>query len=69
MEKLANGTLIAETDVEFIKRIRAIKDPVELLSEIVENETFLGYDSYYRDLRGALLDQAYKIVEANRKRG
>jgi len=51
-------------DEQWIRSLDRIDDPVEALKCIVENEHFLGYDSYYADLREAMLRMARRIVEA-----
>jgi hypothetical protein len=50
------------TDEEWIKEIKEIRDPVKMLQTIVDNEQYFGYDSYYADLREAMLKQAEKIL-------
>ena len=42
----------------------AISDPVEALRELVEHETFLGYDPYYGDLRAALMEMAERCAKS-----
>jgi hypothetical protein len=51
-----------ETDAQFIKRIKTITDPLEMLAAIVAHEDLLGFDKYYARLRAVLLTQAEKIV-------
>ena len=43
------------TDIEWIATVDAITDPAEACHTLVENEQFLGFDPYYRDLREALI--------------
>lgn len=43
------------TDAAWIKKISKIKDPKAACRILAENENFLGYDPYYRDLRVALI--------------
>lgn len=50
------------TDADWIKKVRKIKDPMLMLKTIVENERYFGYDSYYSDLRSAMLETAAEIV-------
>lgn len=50
-------------DEKFIESILAIKDPVEMLRKIVDNQDYLGYDPYYSDFRAALLGTAEKILK------
>ncbi len=52
-----------QTDAEWIEEIKKIADPVEMLSVIIDNEMYFGYDPYYKDLRHAMLDQANKILQ------
>lgn len=54
------------SDEKWKQYITQITDPVEMLRVIVENQDFLGYDSYYSDLRKVLLQQAEKIVAARK---
>ncbi len=49
-------------DKEWIEKVKQIEDPREMLKLIVENETFLGFDPYYKDLRNAMISQAEKII-------
>lgn len=42
--------------------------PVKALRLILDNETFLGYDSYYGDLRSAMLNQAAKVAAEHEPR-
>lgn len=44
-----------EDDAAVMRRWAAITDPKEALQALVANETYLGYDPYYSDLRAALL--------------
>lgn len=44
------------SDVEFIQQLNNVTDPAEACRVLVENENFLGYDPYYRDLREALIE-------------
>ena len=41
-----------------------VTDPREALHIICEQQDFLGYDSYYKDLRNALLDMAERCSAA-----
>ena len=43
--------------------VKGIVDPYEMLWTIIDNEGFLGYDPYYKDLRAAMIDQAIKICQ------
>jgi hypothetical protein len=54
-------------DAKFIKQLDNIHDPVEALKAIVENEGFMGYDPYYRDLRAALLAMAERVLKEKTK--
>lgn len=49
-------------DHDFKMSVRKIQDPMEMLSCILGNEHFLGYDLYYADIRKCILDQAYKVL-------
>lgn len=51
-------------DKQWIEKVRAIKDPVEMLRVICENEDFFGYDPYYKELRAAMTETAEAIVKA-----
>jgi len=51
------------TDAEWIESVNQIKDPVKMLECIVENERFFGFDPYYSDLRGAMINSATRIVD------
>ena len=44
------------SDVKFIQQLNNVTDPAEACRVLVENENFLGYDPYYRDLREALIE-------------
>jgi hypothetical protein len=53
----------AETPDEAFKRtVSAITDPAEFLRVLVENESFLGYDPYYADLRDVLMVKAEQLA-------
>jgi len=43
-------------DNEWIAHLASITDPKVACKILVENEQYLGYDPYYKDLRKALLD-------------
>lgn len=49
------------TDHQWIKSLDKITDPREALRTIAENERFLGYDPYYRDIRIALISLAERV--------
>ena len=49
-------------DQEWIKSLDHIQTPEEALRVIVENERFLGYDPYYKDLRKAMIEMAERIL-------
>ncbi len=51
------------TNAEVVERWSKITDPCEALREIVSNQNYLGYDSYYEDLRSALLDMAERCCD------
>ena len=44
------------SDAAVMARWARITDPKEALRVLLKNESFLGYDPYYADLRDALLD-------------
>jgi len=50
------------TDEEWKAEIAKIEDPIEMLEAIIENQDFLGYDPYFKDLRQAMLDQVEIII-------
>ena len=52
-------------DAEWIAQIKEISDPIKMLEIIVDNQNYLGFDPYYKDLRAAMLDQAEKIILNN----
>ncbi len=43
------------TDAQFIEKLKEIKDPIEAIRALLDNENLLGFDPYYADLRAALL--------------
>ena len=43
------------SDAEWVDSLERITDPQEALRTLVENESYLGYDPYYKDLRAALM--------------
>lgn len=45
-----------EGDAALFAKWKRIRDPKRALEELCANETFLGYDPYYKDFREALLD-------------
>lgn len=53
------------SDAAFLKSLKKVTDPVAALRMILENESFLGYDSYYADLRQALLGMARRVADAS----
>jgi hypothetical protein len=55
---VADGSGGNMTDVEQIAVWDQIEDPKEALKTIVEHEELFGYDSYYAELRKALLRMA-----------
>jgi hypothetical protein len=59
--KASKHTQELSGDAKLLAYWAVIKEPREMLRAIVENESFLGYDPYYKDLREALLKQAEKI--------
>ena len=50
-------------DEMWMDDVKKITDPFEMLITIVNNQEFLGYDPYYKDLRAVMLDQAEKICK------
>lgn len=54
----------AVSDADFLKSLQKVTDPVAALRMILENESFLGFDSYYADLRQGLLDMARRVADA-----
>lgn len=48
----------------YIKKVKATSTPEAILQLLIEadNDSILGFDPYYRDLRTALFDQAKKIL-------
>ena len=44
------------TDKKWISIVNKIKDPIKACRILYENEQFLGYDPYYKDLRRALIE-------------
>ena len=51
------------TVTEWIKSLNKVHDPREALKLLVENDDFLGFDPYYRDIRGALFAMAERVLE------
>lgn len=50
------------TDIERMQReLVAISEPRKMLAYLVKNETLLGYDQYYGDLRAAMLKRAEEL--------
>ena len=50
------------TDQEWIDDLGKKTTCREMLREIVENESFFGYDPYYAKLRKAMLDNADRVL-------
>lgn len=50
-----------------LTKIKKIKDPIKMLKCILENESYFGFDPYYRDIRSAMLDTAAAIVRASKE--
>ena len=51
------------SDVEYIQRVRAISDPMEILREIIKacDSGMLGHDPYYAHLKKALIERAREL--------
>ncbi len=47
---------------QFLAYTKTVSDPREALKCIVDNEDYLGYDPYYRDLRSAMVDMAKRVA-------
>ncbi len=45
----------AMTDKQWIAQIDKVSDPVEVLKLVQDNEDYLGFDPYFRDIRDAIL--------------
>ncbi|MFI5404958.1 MAG: hypothetical protein ACHQ1D_00445 [Nitrososphaerales archaeon] len=52
-------------DKDWVDSINKIDNPIDMLKAIVDNEHFLGYDSYYKDLRWALIENSIRILKEN----
>jgi hypothetical protein len=51
------------TDDEFKIKVLKINNANDMLKWLLDNEQFLGYDSYFADLRKIMLDKAKQLVE------
>lgn len=51
------------TDEQFIRKCNGTFNPYDALEIVVENETFLGYDPYYGDIRKAIINMCASIVK------
>jgi hypothetical protein len=54
-------------DSDWVKEVKGITDPIDMLAIIVENQDYLGFDPYYADLHKVMIDQAEKIVLLHNK--
>lgn len=43
-------------DKEWLAKIASVTDPKEACRLLAENENYLGFDPYYRDIREALIN-------------
>ncbi len=52
-----------KNDAEWIATFGKIHDPLEALKLIIENESFFGFDPYYRDIRDAVLGVGERVLK------
>lgn len=53
------------SDAEWKAHLKNVTDPLEMLKIILSNHEYFGYDSYYSDLRRAMLEQVERIVSTH----
>jgi len=52
---------------KFIKELKEITDPLDMLIYVFENNQYFGYDSYYSEVRDAIFLQVEKVIEQNNR--
>jgi len=51
------------SDAEWIESLSKIETSEQMLRTIVDNEEYMRYDPYYRELREALLNNAERVLQ------